>query len=315
MLLSEVLEIYELIDRPGKVGKNIIELFKKHGARHPLLSEVKEKKGSTEFIKVTIPGRNGKIKKGKAPTLGVIGRLGGIGARPEVIGLVSDGDGAFTVLSIALKLLRMSKKGDIFEGDVIIGTHVCTNAPTMPHDPVPFMGSPIDIATMNKYEIDPLMDAVLSIDTSRGNKLINHTGFAISPTVKEGYILRFSDDLLSIMEQTTGKLPVTFPITTQDITPYGNGLYHFNSILQPATATSTPVVGVAITSEMPVAGCATGVSNAFQVDSVGRFVIEVIQRFGKETCKFYDESEFKKIISLYGNLKRLQTNPLLKKQK
>ena len=51
------------------------------------------------------------------------------------------------------------------------------------------------------------------------------------------------------MEQTTGKLPVTFPLTIQDITPYGNGLYHFNSILQPATATRAPVVGIAITSE------------------------------------------------------------------
>jgi len=49
-------------------------------------------------------------KKGNAPTLGVIGRLGGVGARPEVIGLVSDGDGALTALSVALKLARMQKK-------------------------------------------------------------------------------------------------------------------------------------------------------------------------------------------------------------
>ncbi|MGO0916215.1 DUF1177 family protein, partial [Clostridioides difficile] len=41
-----------------------------------------------------IPGKNGKLKGGDAPTLGILGRLGGIGARPEVIGFVSDGDGA-----------------------------------------------------------------------------------------------------------------------------------------------------------------------------------------------------------------------------
>ena len=60
---------------------------------------------------------------------------------------------------------------------------------TIPHDPVPFMGSPVDIATMNRHEIDPQMDAILSIDTTRGNLIINQRGFAISPTVKDGYIL------------------------------------------------------------------------------------------------------------------------------
>jgi len=67
------------------------------------------------------------------------------------------------------------------------------------HDPVPFMDSPVDIATMNKYEVDPAMDAVLSVDTTKGNRIINYRGFAISPTVKEGYILKVSEDLLDIM--------------------------------------------------------------------------------------------------------------------
>lgn len=312
MLLSEVLQIYELVDKPGKPGKEVVALLKEQGLKEVTLKEVKEEKGSTEFIKVTIPGKNGKSKNGNAPTLGVIGRLGGMGARPEMVGFVSDGDGGLTALSVALKLAKMNKNGDELEGDIIIATHICTNAPTQPHDPVPFMGSPVDLATMNEYEVDPEMDTVLSIDTSRGNKIINNIGFAISPTVKEGYILRFSDDLLSIMEQTTGKLPVTFAITTQDITPYGNDLYHFNSILQPAAATDAPVVGVAITSEVPVAGCATGVTNPIQIDSVGRFIIEVAQRFGKGSCRFYDSGEFEKIIKLYGSLKHLQTNPLKK---
>ncbi len=314
MLLSEILTMYELLDQPGKPGKDIVALLKKEGADRVVLQVVKEKKGSTEFIKITIPGKNGKAKGGKAPTLGVIGRLGGVGARPEVIGLVSDGDGALTALSVGLKLARMHKRGDVLEGDIIVSTHVCTNAPTEPHDPVPFMGSPIELSTMNKYEVTPEMDAILSIDTSRGNRIINHIGFAISPTVKQGYILRMSDDLLSLMEQTTGKLPVTFPITTQDITPYGNDLYHFNSILQPAVATKSPVVGIALTSEVPVAGCATGVSNAVSIDAAGRFVVEVAQRFGKGTCDFYNKEEFKKIVSLYGEMTHLQKNPLSKKQ-
>ena len=83
--------------------------------------------------------------------------------------------------------------------------------------------------------------------------MINTRGFAISPTVKEGYILRTSEDLLELMQITTGKLPYVFPLATQDITPYGNDVHHLNSVLQPCTATNAPVVGVAITAEVMVA--------------------------------------------------------------
>lgn len=303
--MSEILTIYDLLDKPGRPGNLLVKLFEKYKV-NVVLKEVKEKKGKTQFIKILIKGKSGRIKKGKAPTLGIIGRLGGVGARPNIIGFVSDGDGALSALSVALKLAKMSYNRDVLTGDIIVATHVCTNAPTMPHDPVPFMGSPVELSTMNRYEVDPAMEAILSIDTSRGNKIINHVGFAISPTVKEGYILRISDDLLDIMEQTTGKLPVTFPITIQDITPYGNGLYHFNSIMQPAVATKSPVVGIAITSEVPVAGCATGVTNASQIDAVGRFVIEVAQRFGQNKCAFYDKKEYSLIVKKYGKLSKFQ---------
>ncbi len=234
--------------------------------------------------------------------------MGGLGARPTVIGLVSDGDGALTALSTALKLARMQKLGDIFDGDIIIATHICTNAPTVAHEPVPFMGFPVELSTMNSYEVDSQMDAILSVDTSRGNRIVNHLGFAISPTVKEGYILRISEDLLTIMSITTGEPPVTFPITTQDITPYGNGLYHFNSILQPAVVTKSPVVGVAITSEVPISGCSTGASNANQIEQTGRFLIEAAQSFGKNKCSFYDAKEFKLLTQKYGSMKHLQSS-------
>lgn len=100
---------------------------------------------------------------------------------------------------------------------------------------------------MNRYEVDPSMDAILSVDTTKGNRIINIRGFAITPTVKEGWILRVSEDLLDIMQYVTGRMPAVVPITMQDITPYGNGIYHLNSIMQPATTTNAPVVGVAIT--------------------------------------------------------------------
>ena len=125
--------------------------------------------------------------------------------------------------------------------------------------------------------------------------------------MKEGYLLRVSESLLSIMEITTGELPQVFALTTQDITPYGNGLYHLNSILQPATATTAPVVGVAITAQTVVPGCATGASHVTDLEEAGRFMLETAKAFGKGTCQFYDQEEFSRITALYGSMQHLQT--------
>ncbi|MGI6627632.1 MAG: DUF1177 domain-containing protein [Bacillota bacterium] len=307
MSFRATLEAISALDSAKVDGEKVAKVLKASGVEHVESSVIQGEKGRTDFVRAVIPGTHGKTRGGNAPTLGVIGRLGGIGARPEMIGLVSDGDGAVSAISVAIKLGDMAKKGDVLPGDVIVTTHICPNAPTQPHDPVPFMGSPVDMATMNKHEVDSEMDAILSIDTTKGNKVINHKGFAISPTVKEGYILRISEDLLDIMSITTGRLPVTFPITIQDITPYGNDLYHLNSILQPAIATSSPCVGVAITTETAVPGCATGASHVVDIEQVVRFVVEAAKNFGAGKCSFFDEEEFTRIVRLYGDMKHLQT--------
>jgi len=306
-MMKQVIEAYELLNSAYVDGEKVSKVLRERGLNNIEVHRIEEEKGSTDFIKIVVPGKNGKLSGGNAPTLGVIGRLGGIGARPEMIGLVSDADGAITAIAVALKLADMKKNGDMLDGDVIIATHICPNAPTQPHDPVPFMGSPVDMATMNKYEVDPRMDAVLSVDTTKGNRIINVRGFAITPTVKEGWILRVSDDLLDIMQYVTGKMPAVVPITMQDITPYGNGVYHLNSILQPATATNAPVVGVAITAEVPVPGCATGASQVVDIEQAARFCIEVAKGFGRGKVKFYDEEEFKRLVELYGAMNHLQT--------
>ena len=87
------------------------------------------------------------------------------------------------------------------------------------------MGSPVEMSQVNREEVSPELDAILSVDTTKGNRVINTRGFAISPTVKEGWILRTSEDLLEKMQITTGRLPYVFPLTMQDITPYGNDVY------------------------------------------------------------------------------------------
>jgi hypothetical protein len=307
MALKQVMEIYELLDSPKANGERVASLIKKRGIDDVEVVPIQGEKGKTDSIKVWIPGSRGKKSGGNAPTLGVIGRLGGVGARPQMIGLVSDADGAVAALSIALKLADMDEQGDVLAGDVIVGTHVCPDAPTSPHEPVPFMGSPVDMRSLNDHEVDPQMDAILSIDTTKGNRIINQRGFAISPTVKEGYILKVSEDLLRIMEITTGRRPSVFAITTQDITPYGNDLFHLNSIMQPCVATRAAVAGLAVTTESIVPGCATGASHIVDIEEIVRFSIEVAKQFGTGQCRFYDEEEFKKIVDLYGPMNHLQT--------
>jgi len=283
MLLKEVIEIIDLLDGPRGSRNEIKDYFLSRGVRPEeiRLETITGEKGKTTFIKICLSGQKGRRSDGEAPTLGVIGRLGGIGARPYRLGLVSDADGAITALAVAAYLAKMRSRGDSLAGDVIMATHLSPDSPIMPHEPVPFMGSPVSMEVMNQYEVDPAMEAILSIDTTRGNRIINHRGFAISPTVKEGYILRVSEALLSIMEIVTGRVPVVFALTTQDITPYGNGLYHLNSIMQPATATSAPVVGVAITSESPVTGCSTGATQFFDIEMAARLGGEGAKAVGK----------------------------------
>jgi len=306
MSLAQTLQVFELLDSAHASGQAVVELLAPYSKVQVTVTEISGDKGSTDFVRIVIPGSAGKLAGGTAPTLGIIGRLGGIGARPARIGLVSDADGAVAAVAAALKLAHMQTQGDGLPGDVIVATHICPDAPTRPHEPADFMDSPVDTEDMNEQEVSAEMDAVLSIDTTKGNRIINHKGFAISPTVKAGYILRVSDDLLRIMEMTSGRPAVTFPITTQDITPYGNGVYHLNSILQPSIATSAPVVGVAITAESVVPGCGTGASHEVDIAAATRFAVEVAKEFSRGTCQFFDAAEYQLLLKLYGSQAHFQ---------
>ncbi len=306
MALRQVLDIIDLVDRPDVSGAEVAELFASRGLGGMEVDAVTTDLGSTTFTKLLIPGTQGKSNGGEAPTAGIIGFLGGVGARPEVIGMVSDGDGAVTALSAGLKLVDMYRLGDRLPGDVILSTHLSSDAPVRPHEPVPFMGSPVGMEEMCERLVDPRMEAIFSIDTTKGNRIINNRGFAISPVVKEGYILRVSEALLHIQEWVTGRSPSVFPITTQDITPYANDLYHLNSILQPATVTDVPVVGVAITTETAVPGCATGASHEVDIEMATRFVVEAAKAFTSNKAPLYDQEEFDRLVRLYGTMSYLQ---------
>ena len=304
-MLKQVIDIFELLDDANINGEKVREYFLEHVRVKVSIKKIVGDNGSTDFIKIVIPGKSGKMRGGHSPTLGIIGRLGGIGARPEKIGLVSDADGAIAALSVALKLAEMTEKGDDLYGDVIICTHICPNAPTLEHKPVSFMGSPVDMKTMNANEVDPSMDAIISIDATKGNRINNMRGFAITPIIKEGWILPIPDSVIDIFEVTTGRRANVLSISTQDLTPYGNGLYHINSILQPSTATNASVMGVAITAETVVPGSSTGANHEMDISEACMFCIEIAKSYGNMKLEFFNSSELKTLKSFYGSMEKL----------
>ncbi|WP_213996183.1 DUF1177 family protein, partial [Tepidanaerobacter syntrophicus] len=78
-MLKQVIEMIELLDDSAVNGEKVKDFLTKRGLEDISIKEIKGKTGKTDFIKIVIPGKNGKIKGGDCPTLGIIGRLGGIG--------------------------------------------------------------------------------------------------------------------------------------------------------------------------------------------------------------------------------------------
>lgn len=313
MSIREILEVIDHLDDPRLSGERIAELLR--GAEAPgceiTVTSVpyeapEDPRHSCDFVRVVIPGAAGGISGGSAPTLGLIGRLGAQQAQPERIGYVSDADGSIVAIAAALRLLRLVAADASLPGDVIITTHIATHVTITPREPVDFMGSPVSSERMNEFEVDERMDAILSFDTSKGNRLINHRGVALSPTAKAGYLLPVAPDLLTVLEYATGEPARTFPLAQQDITPYGNGYRHFNSIMQPTIATQAPVVGVALTARAIVPGSSTGASFEGPLLDATRFAVEVAKTFGRGGIAFYDQPEHARLVAQYGELTSFQ---------
>ena len=132
MSMKHIIELQDLLDDPAVNGATVAEYLRSYGANNVQVKTLTGEKGSTDFIKVLIPGSQGKSIGGDRLTLGIVGRLGGLGARPERIGFTSDGDGALAAVSVAAKLAQMHSRSDVLESDVIITTHICPHAPTRP---------------------------------------------------------------------------------------------------------------------------------------------------------------------------------------
>ena len=93
MLYKQLIELFDILDSASASGAQVVEYFRSivpdcQVETYPLEGP----KGHTDMVRILIPGRNGKSKGGSAKTMGILGRLGGLGARPEQLGFVSDGD-------------------------------------------------------------------------------------------------------------------------------------------------------------------------------------------------------------------------------
>ncbi len=292
----------DLLSSAHVSGESIADYLRGFGVGSISVTPVSQDGLSTDFIAIEIPGTDP-----EAPRLGIVGRLGGVGARPSVTGLVSDSDGAVVALAAAAQLMEMHNRGDRLEGSVLIHTHICPRAGTRPHHPVPMMKSPFAMREMMRHEVSARMDAILAVDTTRGNRLVNQRGVALTPVARQGYLLPIPDLMLDLMGWVSGALPLTLPLTTQDITTYENGQPNVKSIMQPTIASDAPVVGVALTAQTTVPGCATGVTNAWDTDVAMRFCIEVAKMFGAGKLPFVHAEHWAQLQARYGSLAHLQT--------
>lgn len=301
-VMKQLIEVLDLMDDSRVDGESVRRYLTEYEVEECSIVRLAGKEGKTDVLKILLPGTDGKASGGKSPTLGIVGQLGGIGARPDVKGMVSDADGAIVAVAAAAKLAQSHSRGDAVPGDVLVTTHIAPDAPVLPHDPVPFMISPVPIMDVLKECVDPRMDALISVDATKGNRIIKRSGFAITPTVKNGWILRVSDDFVNIYQRVTGDVVSVVPITMQDITPYGNNVYHINSIMQPWVMTEAPTIGLATTASVPVPGSGSGANYASSLESATRFCIEVARDYSNGRCRFYDEKEYEILVSRYGEM-------------
>lgn len=296
-MLRECLEITELLSDPSAGGREVAALFP--AGTYLTRTPVATPGDDFDFIRVELPGRVGKHAGGDAPTLGLLGQLGGLRV-PGNPGLASEADGAIVALAVALRMARQRVGHEIFAGDVIVTTHVCQQAVLEPRDPYPFVMPPVPFRRLLDYHIDPAMDAILTTETARGNRFVCHKGFAVTQPVLQGIALPGSPDLLRIMEHVTGAPPVVYPISMQDLTPWDNGVYHSTLLVAPATICDLPVVGVGLTSAAAPTGYATNVADIVDLDAAARFCLAVADQFGAGTCRFHDPEEFERLSKLYG---------------
>jgi hypothetical protein len=304
-MLREVMDVLAFLDDARNGAESFVDLLPE-GPQSVEITPFESDIGTTDFIKILFPGTSGKSAGGSAPTTGLIGSNGGLRLPGVYPGLASDADGCIVGLTSALRLARMRQRGQELAGDVVISTHICQQAHPVPHDPFPFVMSPLPSSEKHPRLVDERMDAILTPETCKGNKMISHLGFAVTPPVREGFILRPHASILHIMEMVTGKAPAVFPITMQDVTPYELGVHHICGMVLPSIFSTAPVVGVPLVTEIQTHPSATGTQQPMVLESAARFCIEVATAFGNGDCEFYYPGDFDGMVEAFGAMRGWQ---------
>ncbi len=77
MLMKQIIDAYEVLDSAYVTGKKVEGILRTIQPDADItVYELKGPKGTTDMLKVRIPGTNGKTKGGSAPTIGLFGRFG-----------------------------------------------------------------------------------------------------------------------------------------------------------------------------------------------------------------------------------------------
>ena len=307
MSFKSAMQAYDLLDSAYTTGAEVVKMFQEAGADEASYERLTGR-GFTDVVHIFLNGKSGKSSGSPAPTLNLSASLVAIGARPGSIGLVGDGDGALIVIAAGLKMLDMKKKGDQQDGDVIISFNVTGAAPHEPpvcHQP-PEFNCPVNFWKMKSKCVDGTADAILNVNVTRSDRYCKRRGFAITPTVLQGWLLKISEDALNVMERVTGETAV-MPLTMQELMPTRNGISFLNDIGALPYEIDIPCIGVAMCSPIPQEPICSGMTDLAEIEPAVRYCVEVAKDFGMGRFDFYDKAEFEKIIKLYGSMKHLQT--------
>ncbi len=295
MAREQIIEIVDLLDQPDVDAEDVRAFFGSRGYDAVEIETTETESGLVDFLSFEFHGSNG----GESPTTGIVGLSEMDLIECKQKGISSYECGVLATLSAALVLVDMGEDESNLYGNVLLKTEMVR--PKLD-------AGKVWLAVESRCErlVDPTMDFVLSLGTVRDSRTNNSAGVAFSPTIKDGWVLPVSEDLVSIKNEVASCPTAVLPVTTQDITPYANELYHLSCVTQPATVTDAPVVAIAFTSGTRVAGKDISPVSAEEIDTAVRFVLEATKAYTSGCLKLFDPEEFDRLVRLYGTMSYLQ---------
>jgi len=286
MMLKTLMEVIDLLE-----SKNPLERVKERLKGKIEYEEVQV--GEVTFLKALYEGKEKKNK------IEILGRLGSIQMEGVNKGLVSDADGAIMSLTTLLELLNLREKGIEFNIDVLFVTNLSTRAKLIPHKPFNFMVPLVGLDDALKVEVDPSASLVVSIDSTKGNRLAKFDDFALTHVIKDGYVLKLHDNVIDIYNKVTGHEIYMVAVTTGDLTPLDYNVHHISTLVSPWLYTNSPVIGLATVSKQVIPGYETGVMNVDMLEHASRFCLELI-KYVEKGGKVYDEEELAELKGKLG---------------